>query len=128
MVVTTATMTWVQGWRGGGNLTSGNITSPILSKEVKSDRYKKKEESEKHGDSGLPDSFFMLQMKHALFICLIFLSSLAPKKDPTAPPPSFTLDASSPLFPSTSLCSSPSALTHWSASGWKNRGTQRWVC
>lgn len=66
-------------------------------------------------------AFFFHQMKQALHICLIFLFLVAPEKGPTEP-------SLSP-FLYTCLCSSPwLALTHWSASGWKNRRTLLWVC
>lgn len=76
-------------------------------------------------------AFFFHQMKRTLYICLIFLFLVAPEKGPTENSLSlpFTLLASLLLSLSFSLCSSPwLALTHWSASGWKNRGTLLWVC
>lgn len=76
-------------------------------------------------------AFFFHQIKQALYICLIFLFSVAPEKGPTEPSLSLSLYLllSRYVCLSLSLCSSPwLALTHWSASGWKNRGTLLWVC
>lgn len=103
--------------------------SPVLSKEGKSDgsRYKKIENCEKHEESGLSCFLFPRDETDSVHLSHLplFFSSVAPEKGPTEPSPSQFL---SPAF-LPSLCSSPwLALTHWSASGWKNRGTLLWVC
>lgn len=98
---------------------SGNIMSPVLSKEGKSDGswYKKIEKYERHEESVLSRFLFPLDETGSVHLShLPFFS--CPWKRPKCTP-SLSL----------SLCSSPwLALTHWSASGWKNRGTLRWVC
>lgn len=82
-------------------------------------------------------AFFPRKMKRTLYICLIFRSFfiffffwIAPEKRPDW---TLSIPLCSPLCRylciCPSLCSSPwLALTHWSASGWKNRGTPLWVC
>lgn len=150
-VLKSCSVTWEKGGKGGPGWHSGNIMSPVLSKEGKSDgSWYKKMENMRSVKSMASPAFFFHQMKQAQYICLIspfFQQSW--KRSGCSLPPSLTLYRSlspslslahtyththtlslplSKSFP-LSLCSSPwLALTHWSASGWKNRGTLRWVC
>lgn len=112
--------------------------SPVLSKEGKSDGWRYKKiflNYEKHEESGLScflspqDETDSLHLSHLSFFPFFFFW-IAPEKRPDW---TLSVPLCSPLCRylcvCPSLCSSPwLALTHWSASGWKNRGTPLWVC
>lgn len=94
-------VTGVEGGRGAARH-SGNIMSPVLSKEGKSDgsRYKKIQKYERHEESGLSRFLFPLDETDSVHLSHLPFFLVAPEKDPTEPSLSpFLSTCLSPAFP-----------------------------